>query len=108
MEANSDTTLTNNLNKEIENRQTAVQGEATARAKAITAEQQARAQAITQEVTDRNSAISTAIGNVTGGSTETIASLLAKLETLQSQYNDLLARVIALEANHSVEEEPIV
>ena len=106
--ANSDTTLTNNLNKEIENRQTAVQGEATARAKAITAEQQARAQAITQEVTDRNSAISTAIGNVTGGSTETIASLLAKLETLQSQYNDLLARVIALEANHSVEEEPIV
>ena len=110
----ADETLAENLNKEITARESAVNGEATARSEAIVAEQQARAQAIsnaiTQEVTDRNSAISTAIGNITGGSKETISALLERIialetnyNTLLTNYNELLAKV---EANHPTEEEP--
>ena len=66
-----------------------------------------RENAITQEVSDRDTAIETAVNNavstITGDSTETIASLLRKIDALQNSYNELLARVEDLEAYHNEE-----
>ena len=111
----ADDALAENLNKEITARESAVSSEAAARSKAIGAEQQARTQAISnaiaKEETDRNSAISTAIGNVTGGSKETIAALLTRIEALETNYNTLLTNynnlLAKVEANHPTEEESI-
>lgn len=52
------------------------------------------------EVSDRGAAIT----EITGGSTETIASLLRKIERLQSAYDELLAKV---QSYHPEEEEII-
>ena len=59
--------------------------------------------AINIEVTNRDNAISTAKTEITGDTTETIVSLLRKINTLQDSYDALLARVEDLEAYHNEE-----
>lgn len=79
------TAITNAINTEITNRDNAINT------------------AISAEVSNRNSAISTLKTEITGDSTETIASLLQKINELQSSYDAILARIEALEAYHNEE-----
>lgn len=81
---------------EISNREAAITQEISDRNIAIT-------NAINTEIINRDNAISTLKTEITGGSTETIASLLQKINELQNSYNALLARVEELESYHAEE-----
>ena len=99
--------LQNQMINEIANREAAITKEIsdrnTAIETAINTEVTNRNNAISTETTNRNNAISTLKTEITGGSVETIASLLQKINELQNSYNALLARIEALETYHAEE-----